>query len=129
VSALAHLFPPKHHQRALPILHEALSISRDNIRSLFAQAYILQTAQDWISAAQTYQKIVYLLPGDLKDGLQAKEDLGWCHWQATHELSDVERMKSVLSDLEILEGRNHDTARCLWRIGKCYWDLGGQWKS
>lgn len=125
-TALVRIFPPKHHQRALPILREALSISPNNIRCLFSHAYILQTAQDWLPAAELYQKIADLLPDDLVDGLQARENQGWCHWQATHEQTDIESLKSVFHCLDDLEGRDRDAARCLWKIGKCYWDQGGK---
>ncbi|KAF9451265.1 protein prenylyltransferase [Macrolepiota fuliginosa MF-IS2] len=125
-TALVHLFPPKHHQRALPILRQALSFSPNNIRCLFAHAYILQTAEDWLPAADVFDKIASLLSDDLDGGLKATEEQAWSHWRATHEEADIQSLRGVLATLSGLEGREHDTARCLWRIGKCLWDQGGE---
>ncbi|KAJ3567050.1 hypothetical protein NP233_g6613 [Leucocoprinus birnbaumii] len=117
-SSLVHLFPPKHHQRALPILREALSVSPDNIRCLFGYAYILETAGDWIPAADQFGKISRLLEDDVVDGLKAREEEAWCRWQATHDEADKQTLKGILDILNDLEERNQDAARCLWRIGK-----------
>ncbi|KAF5351978.1 hypothetical protein D9756_007386 [Leucocoprinus leucothites] len=125
-TSLVHLFPPKHHQRALPILREALSVSPNNIRCLFGYAYILQTAADWIPAAEQFGKISGLLGDDLADGLKAREEQAWCHWQATHDEADIESLKGILDALNDLENRDQDAARCLWRIGRCYWDQEGK---
>ncbi|KXN90207.1 Superkiller protein 3 [Leucoagaricus sp. SymC.cos] len=124
-TSLVDLFPPKHHQRALPILREALSISPNNIRCLFGYAYILQSAADWIPAAEQFEKISGLLPDDLTDGLKAREEQAWCHWQATRDEADIQSLQGVLDTLSDLDERDRDAARCLWRIGKCYWDQGG----
>lgn len=121
-TALVHLFPPKHHQLALPVLREALSVSPENIRCLFSHAYILQTAEDWIVAAEMFEKITTLVPDTSDDRLKAKEEQAWSHWQAAHDDADIQSLKCVFDILDGLDEREHDAARCLWRIGRCLWD-------
>jgi len=126
--SLVHLFPPKHHGQALPILREALSVSPNNIRCLFAHAYIFQTAADWIPAAEEFEKIC-ALTDDLVDGLKAREERAWCHWQATHDEADIQTLRTILDRLDDLQERGQDAARCLWRIGRCHWDQEGKCRN
>ncbi|KAG2737115.1 hypothetical protein P692DRAFT_20883968 [Suillus brevipes Sb2] len=48
---------------------------------------------------------------DMDEGVEAKEEGVWC-------LKVFETFKDI-------EDRDIDKARWLWRIGRCYWDLGG----
>lgn len=66
---------------------------------------------------------------DLVDGLKAREEQAWCHWQATHDEADVQSLKTILDSLDGLQERGRDAARCLWRIGKCYWDQEGKCRN
>uniref|UniRef100_D8QCZ7 Superkiller protein 3 n=1 Tax=Schizophyllum commune (strain H4-8 / FGSC 9210) TaxID=578458 RepID=D8QCZ7_SCHCM len=124
-TSLVHLFPPKHHARALPILDDVLSQDPLNVPALMGRAYVLEAAQNWNEAAECLNKVVSILPDDLDDGLRAKEELAWCRSQQGDLAGAVEALSEVKETLNGLEGRELDQARCLWRIGKCYWDMGG----
>lgn len=125
-TSLVHLFPPKHHARALPILDDVLSQDPLNVPALMGRAYVLEAAQKWDEAAECLKQVVSILPDDLDDGLRAKEELAWCQSQQGDLAGAVEALSEVKDTLNGLEGRELDQARCLWRIGKCYWDMGGK---
>ncbi|KAL1743133.1 hypothetical protein HDZ31DRAFT_83630 [Schizophyllum fasciatum] len=125
-TSLVHLFPPKHHARALPILDDVLSQDPLNIPALMGRAYIMEAAQKWGEAAECLQQVVTLLPEDVENGLRAKEELAWCQSQQGDLQGAVAALTAVKETLSEVEGRELDQARCLWRIGKCYWDMGGE---
>ncbi|GJE96722.1 TPR-like protein [Phanerochaete sordida] len=122
-NALVHFFPPKHHARARRIIDEVLWEDPDNIRSLMDRGYIQQYAKQWVEASETFYKISGLLPEDLDDGLRAKEEVAWSKAQVADPDSGVKALRVVLEVLDNLEGRDHDQARCWWRLGQCYWKL------
>jgi superkiller protein 3 len=126
VTSLVHLFPPKHHPRALPIIDNILSQSPDNVGCLMGRAYILQAAQKWSDAGALFARVVNLIPEDLEHGLRAKEEHAWCQSQADGMDRSVPTLQSVLGALSELVDRDLDCARCLWRLGKCHWDMGGE---
>lgn len=97
----------------------------DNIPSLMGRAYVLQFIGKWAEAGSLFARVTQLIPEDMKDGLRAKEESAWCSVQA-QDVEGVAGLKGVLGVLEGLDNRDYDTARCLWRLGKCYWDMGGQ---
>jgi hypothetical protein len=73
-----------------------------------------------------FSKVYSLLPDDLDDGLRAREETAWCQCQIKETETGIASLQAVLETLTGLEGRNFDTARCLWRLGKANWDLGGK---
>jgi superkiller protein 3 len=118
------LFPPKHHARAIPIIDEILAEDPDNVSCLMGRAYIFQHAHKWADAGRLFSNVTQLLPNDLFEGLRAKEEYAWCQGQTNQLQPGISGLKVVLEALEKLEDRDVDKARCLWRLGKCYWDLG-----
>lgn len=124
-TALVHHYPPKHHQRALGIITDVLNTDPNNVRCLMGRAYILQRSGKWSDASTVFSRVVELAAEDLDDGLRAKEELAWCYAN-DHLLKDAASLlKDVLSQLDELERRDEDRARCWWRLGKCYWDMNG----
>ncbi|KAJ7594704.1 TPR-like protein [Mycena floridula] len=123
-TALVHLFPPKHHARAMKIVEEVLSQLPDHVPCLMAHGYILRDAQNWAEAAEAFAKISALLPEDHEDGLRAKEEQAWCLCQGADVEGGIRQLNEVLKTLEELGDRDHDCSRCLWRLGKCLWDTG-----
>ncbi|KAK7692824.1 hypothetical protein QCA50_004459 [Cerrena zonata] len=123
-TSLVHLFPPKHHVRALGIIDEVLLQDPQNIRCLMGRAYILQFAQKWTQAADLFSEVARLLPEDVDNGLRAKEEFAWCNVEAGDADSGSTGLKEVLELLDPLENREADQARCWWRLGKCYWNMG-----
>jgi superkiller protein 3 len=69
-----------------------------------------------------FGKIALLVLDTSDDSLKAKEEQAWSHWQATHNDIDIQSLKCVFDILDGLDEREHDAARCLWRIGRCLWD-------
>ena len=124
-TSLVHLFPPKHHARALPILDDVLSQDPLNVPALMGRAYVMEAAQKWDEAVECLKQVVSILPDDHDDGVRAREELAWCQSQQGDLADAVEALSEVKVTLDGLEGRELDQARCLWRIGKCYWDMGG----
>lgn len=89
------------------------------------RAYILQEAIKWMEAGEFFARVAKLIPEDLGEGLRAKEEHAWCQSQAGRMEDGVTGLQSVLEVLDRLEDRETDSARCLWRLGKCHWDMGG----
>ncbi|EGN99549.1 hypothetical protein SERLA73DRAFT_159810 [Serpula lacrymans var. lacrymans S7.3] len=122
-TSLVHLFPPKHHSRALSILDDVLAQDPNDLDCLMGRGYILEFAERWDEAGELFAKADELSPDDLAKGLRAKEEHAWCLRKNDLDHSTVS-LKGVLDTLESLEGRDQDKARCLWRIGQCYWAMG-----
>lgn len=125
-TSLVHLFPPKHHARALPILDDVLSQDADNVSALMGRAYILEATQKWNEAEECLSHVVSLLPDDIENGLRAKEEAAWCRSQQGQLELAADDLTAVKEILETLDGREADQARCLWRIGKCYWEMDAE---
>lgn len=125
-TSLVHYFPPKHHTRALGIIDEVLTLDPDNVPCLMARAYILEALERWDDAAKLFEKVAQILPEEMSDGLRAKEEQAWCQFQVHEGDTAISGLKEVLDVLEGLEDRDEDKARCLWRIGKCHWEAGGE---
>ena len=125
-TSLVHYFPPKHHIRALGIIDEVLTLDPDNVPCLMGRAYILEASERWDDAAKLFERIAKTLPEDVGDVLRAKEEQAWCQLQVHESDTAISGLKLVLEVLEGLEDRDEDKARCLWRIGKCYWEAGGE---
>ncbi|KAJ6558576.1 superkiller protein 3 [Mycena vulgaris] len=125
-TSLVHLFPPKHHARALSVIDEVLSQAPSNTAALMGRAYILQHGKRWGDAAELFASVSNLLPGDLQLGIRAKEEHAWCQSQAGALEQGIQGLEDVLAVLTELEDADAESARCLWRIGKSYWDIGGE---
>ncbi|TCD60261.1 Superkiller protein 3 [Steccherinum ochraceum] len=123
-TSLVHLFPPKHHPRALRVLDEILTEDPDNVPGLMGRAYTLQYANKWSEAKLLFDRVAELLPDDLYDGIRAQEESAWCSAQSHDPDSAAKSLKSILNGLESLESRETDQARCWWRLGQCYWKVG-----
>ncbi|KAJ7647495.1 superkiller protein 3 [Roridomyces roridus] len=122
-TSLVHLFPPKHHVRALSVIDRVLSAAPDNALALMGRAYVLQYDQRWEEASELFARVHDLLPGDLQLGIRAREELAWCQSQSGSPAAGIQGLEDVLAELEDTDA---ESARCLWRIGKSYWDLGDE---
>ena len=124
-TSLVHYYPPKHHTRALRILDDILLEDDVNVPSLMGRAYILQASKDWVAAAELFLRVNELLPDDVDEGIQAREEHAWCMLQQGNNSIAASELKAVSEVLDNLEGREVDQARCWWRIGKCAWWVEG----
>lgn len=125
-TSLVHLFPPKHHVRALSVIDEVLSQAPNNTACLMGRAYILQQEKRWDCAAKLFARVSDLLPDDLHLGIRAKEEQAWCRSQAGELQAGIRGLEDVLAVLTEVENTDTDCARCLWRIGKSCWEIGGE---
>ncbi|KIY73049.1 superkiller protein 3 [Cylindrobasidium torrendii FP15055 ss-10] len=125
-TALVHLFPPKHHSRALPIIDEVLKAAPDNVHALMARAYIMQEAKNWQEAAELFEQVAATHEDDPSNGILAKEEAAWCKAQLGERVYAVSVLKEVFEYMDTLADFGSEIARCLWRIGVCLWDMGGE---
>jgi superkiller protein 3 len=88
-------------------------------------AYVLQAAKRWKDASVLFTKVEILLQDDLEIGLCAREENAWCSCQIEDLETGLQGLQGVYETLQTLDNRELDIARCLWRLGKCYWDIGG----
>ncbi|KAG1844187.1 hypothetical protein DFJ58DRAFT_731304 [Suillus subalutaceus] len=124
-TSFVHLFPPKHHPRALYFLNDVLKQDPTNVDGLMGKGYIFQYAEKWEEAEVLFAQAANQLPDDMDKGVEAKEESAWC-LSRMHADAGVDALKAVFETLNDIEDRDIDKARCLWRIGRCYWDLGGE---
>jgi len=124
-TSLVHLFPPKHHVRALRIVDDILSQDPDNVICLMNRGYILEASARWIESGAMFTRVSKLIAEDLNDGLRAQEECSWCQVQAHDLTGGLNGLQHVWDILGSLADRDFDQARCLWRLGMCFWEMGG----
>ena len=95
VTSLVHLYPPKHHPRALGIIDEVLAQEPENIACFMGRAYVLQAVNKWDEARALFTKVAQLIPEDLEDGIRAKEELAWCKSHGQDIEGGITGLKSV----------------------------------
>lgn len=122
-SALVHLYSPKHHPRALRLLDEVLKFDPNNVDALIGRGYVLQHAGKWEEAESFFTQATSLIPPGTTKSVRAKEESAWCLSKVQIE-KGLQALKEVLNDLQGDEC-DMDRARCLWRVGKCCWEMGG----
>ncbi|KAF9007975.1 hypothetical protein BDQ17DRAFT_1275914 [Cyathus striatus] len=123
-TSYVHLYPPKHHLRALPIIKDILARSPENVPALMGHAYILEETMRWEDAGSLFEKVSNLIGTEEDEGLRAREESGWCQCKMGNTDMGIQQLKGVLEVLNDLNGRESDRARCLWRLGKCCWEIG-----
>ncbi|KAH7108181.1 TPR-like protein [Auriculariales sp. MPI-PUGE-AT-0066] len=120
-TGLVHHFPPKHHSRAIPILDDILSHDPDNVASLLARGYVLQSAQMWEKALNIFNHAARQ-SGDTEDNhLEAAEESGWCLANLKRFDEAEASLCAVLETVRDLDNREEQKARLSWRIGRCLW--------
>ncbi|CAE6416415.1 unnamed protein product [Rhizoctonia solani] len=131
-TGLVHLYPPKHHARASRILDEVLGRNPGHVGALMARAYIHQYAKNWAEAMKHFERVMKETDGDDTAGwvgIRAREEVAWC-MAMDHQLQDsLSELREVSSALALGDAPPDDRARVEWRLGKCLWDLGGEWRD
>ncbi|KAJ1304710.1 hypothetical protein OPQ81_005849 [Rhizoctonia solani] len=131
-TGLVHLYPPKHHARASRILDEVLARNPGHVGALMARAYIYQYAKNWAEAIKHFQRVIKETDGDDTAGwvgIRAREEVAWC-MAMDHQLeASLVELREVDSALASGDAPPDDRARVGWRLGKCLWDLGGEWRD
>ena len=125
-TALVDFYPPKHHTRALGIINVILVKDPDNVPCLMGCGYVLEYVGKWEEAEELFTKVARLLPDDLDHGLRAREESAWCKAHSGGLEKAANELKEVIETLDGLEEREIDKARCWYRLGRCYWDMGGK---
>ncbi|CAK5265358.1 unnamed protein product [Mycena citricolor] len=123
-TSLVHLFPPKHHSRALSLLDQILRQAPTNTAGLMGRAFVLQQQQHWAEAAEVFAQAIASLAESSPMRIRAREEEAWCQTRAGNLDEGITVLKSVLTVLDTGDGAEADSARCLWRLGASYWDLG-----
>ncbi|KZT27982.1 TPR-like protein [Neolentinus lepideus HHB14362 ss-1] len=122
--SLVHLFPPKHHARAIPILDDVLSQDPNNVACLMGRGYVLQNAGKWAEATDFFKRAVTCATRDPDTHVRAMEECAWCGIQLGSLAEASTSLREVLDLLESMKNKEVDKARCWWRLGRCLWEMG-----
>ena len=125
-TSLVHLYPPKYHIRALRILDEVLSEDPKNVNCLMGRGYVLQRAGKWLDAAACFSQVSDGHPEESRDTIRAQEEHAWCEVQLNQLDRAIAELRAVIELLENQKDSDEDMSRCWWRMGKAYWELGGE---
>ncbi|KAJ3849717.1 superkiller protein 3 [Lentinula lateritia] len=103
-TSLIHLYPPKHHLRALQLVDEILLVSPENIAAIMGKGYILEASHEWGKAAENFAKVFELLGTEHDEGLRAQEEYAWCISRTGDVQGGIDSLQNVLHSLNGLEG-------------------------
>jgi len=112
----------------MSLVHEILAVSPDNVPALLAQGYIHQARKEWQHSKESFEKVVDVEP-ESHHALRAREESAWCETKMGQFDTAIDHFSAVLNVLETLEGREADSARCLWRLGQTHWNRGDDAKG
>lgn len=126
-TSLVHLFPPKHHARALGFTEFPLSQQPDNVPCLLARAYVFRYAQKYSEARSIFSRVVGIVDEDEDQltSLEAKEEVAWCDTLTGQYVQAISGLRAVIDKLDTLDGQPERTAQAMWRLGKTLWDQNG----
>lgn len=103
-----------------------MSTDPNNINCLLGRAYVLEAGKNWSDAAILFDKVDQLHSQDFGQGLRAREEAAWCRLQIGEIRIAVTVLQGVLDILRGFKDQQLNIARCLWRIGQCFWKLDGR---
>jgi superkiller protein 3 len=130
-TALVHLNPPKHHQRARRILDAVLAKSPDNVDCLMGKGYVLEHAGRWQEAADSFERALKQDSLPESKRIEAREERAWSLVKARRLEEGEDELRKVIllreEEGEETEDVDDDAiARIWWRLGKCLWYKGGK---
>lgn len=133
-TALVHLFPPKHHARALGIIDQVLSQDPANVPCLLARGYVSRYAGKYEDAQIVFSKVAGLVDATSTEGLllqlEAKEEAAWCNSRLGRYVEAEVALREVIGALDGLELQENELesrkAKAWWRMGKTLWDRNGE---
>ncbi|KAH8928325.1 hypothetical protein BT69DRAFT_1329743 [Atractiella rhizophila] len=134
--------------KALRLLDESLSMAEDDLECLAARGRVLVQLSRWNDGLEIFERAARVAGTD-----EVKEGRGWCLVQLERYEEGLEDLKAVVAALEgeaidvqeervgklpetkvvemkrekLKEKRSLMKARVLWKLGKCYWGMGGEY--
>lgn len=117
-TSLVYLDAPAHHRKALKILTEVLHSSPSNLPCLIGLARVHLAAERWTEALTAFDQAL-----EQVDDLKLKSDKAWC-------LIGLEQFETAQKELQTIIDAMQDwsaeeQAQTWWRLGQCYWCMGG----
>ncbi|KAG1896020.1 superkiller protein 3 [Suillus fuscotomentosus] len=109
-TSFVHLFPPKHHPRALYFLNDVLKQDPTNVDGLMGKGYVFRYAEKWEEAEVLFAQAAEQLPDDVDKGVEAKEESAWC-LSRMHADAGVDALKEVFETLKDIEDRDTGESR------------------
>ncbi|KAI9442528.1 TPR-like protein [Lactarius indigo] len=123
-TSLVHLYPPKHHTRAVRILEDVLIQDPNNVDCLMGRGFVFQYAVKWLEAASCFSRVCGILPEERRERIRAQEEQAWCEVQLNHFDKAIVELRRVIELLDDKEDSNEDKSRSYWRLGRAYWEMG-----
>ncbi|KAH9058809.1 TPR-like protein [Lactarius vividus] len=123
-TSLVHLYPPKHHTRAVRILEDVLTQDPNHVDCLMGRGFVFQYAVKWLEAASCFSRVCGTLPEERRERIRAQEEHAWCEVQLHHFDKAIVEMRKVIELLDDKEDSDEDKSRIYWRLGRAYWEMG-----
>ncbi|KAI9449401.1 TPR-like protein [Lactarius psammicola] len=123
-TSLVHLYPPKHHTRAVRILEDVLTQDPNNVDCLMGRGFVFQYARKWLEAASCFSRVCDILPEERHERIRAQEEQAWCEVQLNHFDKAITDLREVIELLDNKEDSDEDKSRSCWRLGRAYWEMG-----
>lgn len=125
-TSLVHLYPPKHHTRAVRILDDILTQDPNHVECLMGRGFIFQYARKWHEAASCFTRVCGILTEESRERIRAHEEQAWCEVQLNHFDQAITGLREVIELLDNEEDNDEDKSRAYWRLGKAYWEMGSK---
>jgi superkiller protein 3 len=63
---------------------------------------------------------------ETRDTIRAQEEHAWCEVHLKHFDGAIAELRTVVELLENEEDSDEAKSRTWWRLGKAYWEMGGE---
>jgi superkiller protein 3 len=130
-TSYVHHFSPKHHPLAAPLLDTVLAARPEDSQALTGRGYVLEAKEVWDEAEEMFARAEVVLARDGKGAVWdlAREEKAWCAFKAGKKDEGREALKAILSGLaenSVDPAILAQGARVAWKLGTCYWEMGGR---
>jgi len=90
------------------------------------RGYVLQRTEKWLEAASCFSRVSDARLEETRDTIRAQEEHAWCEVQMNHLDGAIAELRTVIELLENQDDSDEDKARSWWRLGRAYWEMGGE---
>jgi superkiller protein 3 len=95
------------------------------VNCLMGRGYVLQRAGKWLEAASCFSRVSGHSE-ETRDSIRAQEENAWCQVQLNRIDAAITELRTVIELLENEKDSDEDKSRCWWRLGRAYWEMGGE---